>query len=202
MLRAALALLGLFILLGATVNVVEVFLVRATLHADVFWYGLTDAGYAAGVLVGAVCAGRIAIGRAQAGWFVGSAAALAVGLVGMGLSPTVEALLAIGFVAGIGNGVLSVCAQSLIMGSAAPEERGRVGALLGGVLSAAELGAYAAGGALASVLGPREIFVGGGLLGLLAPLLLGRALLRAAAARAASAVGAESVRRSSPAAAA
>lgn len=178
-LRATLALLFLFILLGATVNVVEVFLVRVTLHADALWYGLVGAGYSAGVLAGALAAGRISALGAQARWFVGSAGALALGLVAMGLAPTVEALTVIGFGAGIGNGVLSVCAQALLMGTAAPEERGRVGALVAGTLSAAELGAYAAGGALASVLGPREIFVYGGLLGVLAPVLLGRALLRA-----------------------
>jgi MFS family permease len=196
-LRATIALLGLFILLGATVNVVEVFLVRVTLHADALWYGLTAAGYAAGVFVGAVATGRIPAGRTQARWFVGSAAALAVGLVGMGLAPTVEALLIVGFATGIGNGVLSVCAQGLLLGAAAPAERGRVGALVTGVLSAAELGAYAGGGAIAIVLGPREIFVGAGVLGVLAPLLLGRVLLRAVRA---TPGGDETVRRSSRAA--
>jgi MFS family permease len=199
LLRLLVLLLGLFITLGAMVNVVEVFLVRVSLHADALWYGVSAAGYACGVLVGALGAGRIPVGG-QAARLVGAAAALAVGLIAIGLSPTVQVLLVAQFATGIANGVANVCAQTLVMGSAAPAERGRVGALVTGVLSAAELGAYVAGGALAAVLGPREIFVGAGVLGLAVPLLLGRALLRATGPVAAP--GTEAVRRSSPAAAA
>jgi MFS family permease len=69
------------------------------------------------------------------------------------------------------------------MGNAAPDERGRVGAVLGAAVSGTQLSAYAAGGVLAGPLGPRGVFVLAGCLAMLAPVVTGRALLRAAAAR-------------------
>jgi MFS family permease len=183
LLRTTVVLLGLFVLLGSMVNVVEVFLVRSTLHASTLWYGLTGTGYALGLLTGALLAGRIRDTGAHARWFVAAAAGLGVGLVGMGLAPDVAVLLVICAGAGVANGVLNVCTGSLVMGTARPAERGRVGAVLGGVVSATQLAAYAAGGALAGAVSPRAIFVGAGMLGLLAPVLVGAAVIRAAGRR-------------------
>ncbi|HEU5265870.1 MAG TPA: MFS transporter [Jatrophihabitans sp.] len=183
LLRTTIVLLGLFVLLGSMVNVAEVFLVRATLHASTLWYGLTGTGYALGVLAGALLAGRVRGAGAHARWFVAAAAGLGIGLVGMGLAPDVAALLVICAGAGVANGVLNVCTGSLVMGTARPAERGRVGAVLGGVVSATQLAAYAVGGALAGAASPRAIFVGAGVLGLLAPLLAGAAVIRAAGQR-------------------
>jgi MFS family permease len=178
-LRRVIALLGLFILLGAMVNVVEVFLVRVTLHASTLWYGGTGAAYALGVLAGALASGRLRSTPALGRGFVGGAVVLGTGLVGMGLVPAVVVLLPVGFATGIGNGVLNVATGALVMGRAATDERGRVAALLGGITSGTMLTAYAVGGALAGALGPRGMFVLAGALGLLAPAVLGRGVLRA-----------------------
>jgi MFS family permease len=97
----------------------------------------------------------------------------------MGLVPAVVVLLPVGFATGIGNGVLNVATGALVMGRAATDERGRVAALLGGITSGTMLTAYAVGGALAGALGPRGMFVLAGALGLLAPAVLGRGVLRA-----------------------
>lgn len=179
-LRCAVTLLGTFVLLGAMVNVVEVFLVRESLHASVTWYGLVGAGHAVGLLVGAAGAGRALptqLGRARA---VGASAGVLGGaLVAIGVSPTVGWVLAATLVTGFANGVLNVATGALVMAATAPEERGRVGAVLTGVVSGTQLGALAVGAALAGVLSPRAIFVWGGTLALLAPLLLGRSLTRA-----------------------
>jgi MFS family permease len=180
LLRTTVAALGLFIVLGSMVNVVEVFLIRSTLHASTVWYGLVGAAYSVGVFGGALLGGRLRAAPTQARSFVAAAALLGAGLVGMGFTPNVGSLLAIALVAGTGNGVLSVCTSALIMGTAAPAERGRVGAVVGGVVSGTQLAAYAASGALAAVLSPREIFVGAGLLGLVVPLTLARAMIRSA----------------------
>jgi MFS family permease len=180
LLRTTVTLLGLFILLGGMVNVVEVFLVRSTLRASTVWFGLIGAGYAIGLLLGALLAGRVRTRIEHAQWFVAAAALLGLGLVGMGLAPDVAVLLAVSSVAGAANGVLNVCLGSLVMGTAAPSERGRIGAVLGGVVSATQLAAYAVGGALAGAISPRQIFVGAGVLGLLAPVLMGAKVLRAA----------------------
>ena len=67
------------------------------------------------------------------------------------------------------------------MGNAAARERGRVGAVLGAAVSGTQLAAYAAGGLLATSLGPRGVFVLAGCLAMVAPLATGLPLLRAAA---------------------
>lgn len=172
-------LVGLFVLLGCMVNVGDVFLVREALGASTTWYGITGAAYAAGVLAGALLGGRLRPGR-QARGFVASATVLALGLCAMGAVPSVGWLVPIGLVTGAANGVLNVALSAMVMGRAREAERGRVGAVLNGVASGTQLIAFAAGGALTGQLGPRAVFVLAGSLGVLAPLLLGRRLLRAA----------------------
>lgn len=180
LLRSVLILLAVSVLLGCLVNVVEVFLVRETLHAGSVWFGLVEAAYMVGLLVGALGAGRLRAVDRQARYFVAAATMISVGLLMMGLATSIRWLLVFGLATGSANGVLNVCMGSLVMGRAAPAERGRIGALLGGIVSGTQLAAYAASGALAAVLSPRAIFVAAGCLGLLSPLLFGRAVLRAA----------------------
>ena len=119
---------------------------------------------------------------------IGGAAGLSLGLVAMGLAPSVIVLMLFGFSTGVMNGLLSVCTSAVVMGAAAPQERGRIGALQGGLLSGCQLVAYALGAVLAGALGPRGVFVLGGVLGLLAPVLLGRTVLRASRAATAAAM--------------
>jgi MFS family permease len=180
LLRSTITLLGLFILLGGTVNVAEVFLIRSTLHASTFWYGMTGAGYAVGLLLGALLAGRLSGTTTFARGLVLAVTVLGAGLVGMGVSPDVLALLLVGMVTGAANGVANVCVGALVMGTAAPEQRGRVAAVLTGVVSGTQLAAYAVSGALGTTLSPRQIFVGAGVLGLAAPLAIGHRVIRAA----------------------
>ena len=180
-LRAAVLGLGALIVLAAMVNVVEVFLVRETLGAGPFWYGAAGAAYAAGVFVGALAGGRLAGDRALVRGLVASAAVLGAGLAGMGLSPSVVVLTAVSVGTGAANGVLNVCSSALIFGRALPSERGRVGGVVGGVASAAQLVAYTAGGAMSTALDPRTIFVLSGALAVLAALPLARTLPRAIA---------------------
>jgi MFS family permease len=162
------------------VNVVEVFLVRETLQASATWYGVAGGAYGLGAFAGALLGGRLRGTGSLARGLVAAATVLCAGLAAMGAVPSVELLLPCGFIAGVGNGVLNVTVASLIMGRAHDAERGRVGALLTGVASGTQLAAYALAGALAGPFTPREIFLAAGLLGMLAPLALGRPLLRAA----------------------
>jgi MFS family permease len=181
LLRTLLLLLGLFAGLGSMVNVVDVFLVRGTLHASATWYGVSGAALAVGMLVASVTAGRLRGDGPLARWFVISLLVLAAGLLGSAAVPNVYALIPLSALIGAGNGVLNVTLGSLVMGRAAAEVRGRVAAALSGIASAAQLAAYVLGGALGVALTPREIFAIGGGLGLLAPLVLGRRLIRATA---------------------
>jgi MFS family permease len=181
LLRPLFVLLALFVLIGSMVNVVEVFLVRETLHASTTWYGISGAAFSLGALTGAVLSSRLSGTVTLARGFVAAAALLAVGLVGLGCAPSILWLLPIGFVTGAGNGVLNVTLSSLVMGRARSAEQGRVGALLGGVASGTQLAAFAVAGVLAAHLSPRTLFVLAGGLGLLAPALFGRRVVRAAA---------------------
>lgn len=180
LLRPLVAMLALFVLLGAMVNVVDVFLVRGTLGASALWYGLAGATYSIGAFAGALGAGRLRGATRLAGGLVAACSVLALGLAAMGLVPSVVWLLPIGVVAGAGNGVLNVTLNSLVFGHTAADERGRVAALVSGVSNGTQLIAFVFGGVLTSALDPRSAFVLAGGCGLLAPVLLGRAVLRAA----------------------
>jgi MFS family permease len=125
-------------------------------------------------------AGRLRGPARLATGLVAGCAVLAAGLAAMGLVPSVVWLLPIGVVAGAGNGVLNVALNSLVFGHANADERGRVAALVSGVSKGTQLIAFVLGGVLTSALDPRAAFVLAGSCGLLAPLLLGRAVLRAA----------------------
>lgn len=188
-LRPLVVLLGLFVLLGSMVNVIEVFLVRETLHASTTMYGITGAALSSGMLVGALFGGRIRGVTGLARGFVWSAIGLASSIAVAGCAPTVWWLLPAVALLGATNGVFSVTLSSLAMARTAADERGRVGALVGGVASGTQIVAFAIGGALAGVFTPREVFIGAGVLGLAAPLLLGPALIRRAVATASPAEG-------------
>jgi MFS family permease len=181
LLRMLFGLLALFITLGAMVNVVEVFLVRETLHASTTWYGLVGATFGVGALTGSLLGGRLRGELPLARAFAAAATALAAGLAAMAAAPNVVAVLPVAFAVGAANGMLNLALGSLVMGRAAAEARGRIGAVLNGVASGTQLGAYALGGLLAAALTPRQIFAAAGLSGLLGPLIFGRRLVRAAA---------------------
>jgi len=67
--------------------------------------------------------------------------------------------------AGAGNGMVNVCAATLVMTRTQEQMRGRVSAALWAVLSAASVASLAAGGALAAVLDPRQVYLLAGGLG-------------------------------------
>jgi MFS family permease len=179
-LRPLFILLALFVLLGCMVNVVEVFLVRETLHASVTWYGIVGAAFSVAMLGGALAGGRLRGTLTMARSLVGAALLLSVGLAAAGLAPSIAWLLPGIALVGVMNGVLNVALGALVMGRTSADERGRVGALLSGVASGMQILAFAAGGALAAVLEPRTIFIASGALGVLVPLLLGPGLIRRA----------------------
>ena len=179
-LRPLFILIGLLVLLGSMVNVIEVFLVRATLHASTTWYGIVGAVLSAGALVGALCGVRFRGVQGLARGFVGSCIALALSIVAVGLSPSVLWVLPAAMALGLTNGIMNVTLASLAMSRTSAAERGRVSALLSGLASGTQILAFAAGGALAVVFAPRTLFVAAGVLGLLVPLALGPGLIRSA----------------------
>ncbi len=188
MLLPLVTMLSVFILLGGMVNVVEVFLVRETLHASATWYGVLGSGWGVGLLVGALLGGRFgspgeAGGSAQLRLLrlaLVSAGGLALGLAGMGAAPAVAWVLPVVLLGGACNGVLNLALGSLVGIRSAEAVRGRIAAVVGGLTSAGQVGALLLGGLLAGILGPRQIFLLAGLAGLLVPVCLARRLLTSA----------------------
>lgn len=177
MLRVLFVLLGLLVLVGAMVNVIEVFLIRETLHASSTWYGFVGAMLGVGLLSGALLGGRVRGTVKLARMFVGSAMLLATSMVLIGLMPSVGWLLLPVYTLGLSNGIVNVALSSLVMGRARANERGRVAAMLSGIASGTQLGAYVLGAVLAIALTPREIFILAGAGALAVTLLLGRRLV-------------------------
>ena len=176
-----LILLATFTVLAAMVNVVDVFLVRDTLHASGTWYGLLAATWGAGLLLGSLLSRRWTGQDALIRLIIGSTVGLSLALVGYGAAPHVAWILPASVVGGIANGLLSYGVSTLIMLRAREDARGRISATVSAILSTAMIGAYLLGGVVAGFAAPRQIFLVSAGLGLIAPITAGRMLLRAAA---------------------
>lgn len=157
--RPLLTSLIVFVLLGGTVNVVDVFLVRDTLDASDTWYGAIVALWLAGVVAGSLLAGRLRGELALTRAALGGAATIAIALGAIAAVPSVGWLVPFEVTGGIGNGMLMVAVGVLLLARTPETLRGRVSATVNGVANAAMLGALALGGALAAALSPRTIFV-------------------------------------------
>ena len=154
-----------FVLLGMMTNVVQVFLVRETLHASAAWFGGLEAITMAGLACGVLACGRITTDAARAWAVAAGAAIMSLAALAFGLAPAVPLLVPFAVLAGAGNGMVNVCAATLVMTRTQEQMRGRVSAALWAVLSAASVASLAAGGALAAVLDPRQVYLLAGGLG-------------------------------------
>lgn len=133
------------------------------------------------MLAGALVGGRLPGQRGLLRAALAGCLLLGLGLVGMGLAPSVGWVLPACLLGGTANGLLSLSVLALV-GIRTPEPcRGRVSATVNGITSAGQIGAMLLGGLLAVLLDPRQVFILAGALGLLAPLVLGRGLLAAGA---------------------
>jgi len=154
-----------FVLLGMMTNVVQVFLVRETLHASAAWFGGLEAITMAGLACGVLACGRITTDAARAWAVAAGAAIMSLAMLAFGLAPAVLLLVPFAVLVGAGNGMVNVCAATLVMTRTQERMRGRVSATLGAVLNAASVASLAAGGALAAVLDPRQVYLLAGGLG-------------------------------------
>jgi MFS family permease len=154
-----------FVLLGMMTNVVQVFLVRETLHASAAWFGGLEAIMMAGLACGVLACGRITTDAARAWAVAAGAAIMSLTMLASGLAPAVLLLAPLAVLVGAGNGMVNVCVATLVMTRTREQIRGRVSAALGAVLSAASVASLAAGGALAAVLDPRQVYLLAGALG-------------------------------------
>jgi len=161
-----LAGVAVVILLVGMVDVVLVYLVRETLHAGGVWYGVVEASWMAGMVGGAVGAGRVGTERGQVRATIAGAAVACAGLAAFAVAPVVAILVPISILGGIGNGYAGTCLSTLVMTRTPDSARGRVSAAANAVFGAAQGVSLLLGGAVAIVLSPRAIYAVAGLLGL------------------------------------
>ena len=151
--------LAAFVLLAMMVNVVSVFLIRQTLHAGAGWYGLLEATWMLGVVGGSIASAKIGTDARRAQAVLAGAALMSLVFAGYGLAPVVALLVPVSIAGGVGNGLVNVCVATLVMTRSDERVRGRVSAALGAVANGAGIASLVAGGGLAAVLDPPQIFL-------------------------------------------
>lgn len=165
-----------FIIVLAGVNVVEVFLVRDQLGASATTYGLLEAFFAAGAVVGSWVAGRLATDTSRVRCvLVGlTGTALSIGLAGV--APTVAVFAVSLILLGMFNGGANAAIGPLYVLRPAKADRGKVLAAINGVSQAGSILALGLGGLVGGWLGARATFVAAGVCAVFAVAALVRSL--------------------------
>jgi MFS family permease len=156
------------VLLVGMVDVVLVYLVRETLHAGGVWYGMAEASWTAGMVAGAVGAGRVKSEHAQIHATIAGVALACAGTAAFALAPAAGILVLLSVLGGIGNGYALTCLTTLLTTRTPDSARGRVSASANAIFGGAQGASLMLGGAVAVVLSPRAIYALAGLLGLAA----------------------------------
>jgi MFS family permease len=165
--------LVVLVLLVGMVDVVLVFLIRATLHAGGVWYGVAETAWIAGIVAGSLGAGRLTTERAQTWATIAGAGVTCAALVPFAVVPAVWMLVPLSVLGGTGNGYANVCASTLLVSRTLDAERGRVSAAVNAAVGGAQGASLLVGGAVAAALSPRAIYATAGLLGVAAAIAIG-----------------------------
>jgi MFS family permease len=163
-----LAGVSLVVLLVGMLDVVLVYLVRVTLHAGGVWYGVAEASWVAGMVLGAVAASRVRSEPSQRIATIAGMAAICAALAGFALAPSVWVLFVLSVLGGAGNGYAGACLSTMLMTRTPESARGRVSAAANALLGGAQGGSLLLGGLVADVMSPRELYAIAGVLGLVA----------------------------------
>jgi MFS family permease len=161
-----------FVVVGEATNVVEVFLVRDSLHGSDTAYGLIGMAAAGGIAVGSLLGGRDATTARRLRGIVTAAGTMATCLVTAGLAPTLIVVAAAWALLGVANGALNTSTSTLLMTRVPEASRGQVIGALMGASRGFSIGALALGGLAAAVIGPRATFVASGALALAVTVML------------------------------
>ena len=157
---------GLVILLVGMVDVVLVYLVRDTLHAAGLWFGVLEASWMAGMVIGSIAAARLASDHGRVRATVVGAVMVCAALTGYAAAPTVALLVPLALLGGAGNGCAAACLSTLILTRTPDSSGGRVSAATTVVFGGAQGMSLLAGSFVSLVLTPRAIVAVAGLLGL------------------------------------
>jgi MFS family permease len=151
-----------FIVALEGVNVVEVFLVRDDLGASATTFGLLEAFFGAGAVVGSWVAGRLDTDVSRVRCVLVGMAGTALSISLAGLAPTVAVLAGLLVLLGAFNGGANAAAGPLFVVRPAEADRGKVLAAMNGVQRAGSVLALGLGGLVGGWLGARATFVGAG----------------------------------------
>ena len=155
------------------VDVVLVFLIRTTLHAGGVWYGVAEASWMAGMVAGALGAGRFKTERARSWATIAGAGVACAALAPFAVVPAVWMLLPLSVLGGIGNGCAGACFSTLLVSRTPDAERGRVSAAANAAVGGAQGVSLLIGGTVAAVLSPRAIYATAGLAGVAVAVAVG-----------------------------
>ncbi|MGZ4601056.1 MAG: MFS transporter [Oryzihumus sp.] len=153
-----------FVVVLEGVNVAEVFLVRDGLHASATAFGLVQAVFGVGAVLGAWLAGRAATDAARVRVLLLGFAGTALGVGAAGLAPSVVVVAVVFAMVGVANAAANAATGPLYAVRPPERERGKVLAAVAGVSRAGSVVAMGLGALGGSVLGPRGTFVLGGVL--------------------------------------
>ena len=156
----------LVVLLVGMGDIVLVYLVRETLHASALYFGLTEASWMVGMVIGSLGARRLHTQSGQVRATIAGAALACAAVACFAIAPAAWTLLPLSIVGGLGNGCAGASLTTLLTLRTPDSSRGRVSAIANAALGSAQGGALLLGGALAVTLSPRMIYAIAGVLGL------------------------------------
>jgi MFS family permease len=155
LLRTMVFVLAGSILFGGIDNVANVFLAKDALHIGDAGYGALAAAWGAGMIAGAVAAGRRVRAPNAAVVVVASVVLMGTAILVTAPTPVVWTALVTLALGGVGNGLANVSTRVLLQSRVEDALRGRVYAAYQACLSIADFTALAAGGALIQLVGAR-----------------------------------------------
>ncbi|GEM_PF-1227924 len=156
--------LVVFVMALEGTNVVESFLVIDVLGAGPAAYGLVGLSLGVGVTAGSLLCGRVEDDRRRVTVLAGAALGMGLTIGGAGLVPDVGWLFPLFFLAGVGNGLLNGLGFGVVVGRTPDAARGRVIATAMGATRAGSVVSLLAAGFAGGLVGPRPVFVVGGIL--------------------------------------
>ena len=138
-------------------------------------YGLMDAVWGAGGLLGALLASRV-VARAESAAMVGGTAVIALGFAAVGAAPWFALVLGGVMLASASDAIGDVAAQGIVQRQTPDAVRGRVLAALSGAGLLANAVGFVFAGFAVSALGPRGIYVVAAVAAAAATVILGSTL--------------------------
>jgi MFS family permease len=151
-------------------------------------YGLMDAFWGGGALLGALLASRV-VARAESLAMVGGTAAIALAFAAVSAAPWFALVLVGTLLASASDAVGDVAAQGIVQRQTPDAVRGRVLAALSGAGLLANAAGFVFAGFAVSALGPSGIYAVAAVAASAATLVLGSTLLKSSPARVRSAAG-------------